>query len=203
MRPNWTVEERMLLHHLFGLIGYTPKNDDWWRIYEDIQHPTRGRTVIYEDWKYGGGKKRGGMWETQIRIPFDQYNDAQRTAFNQSRAAIDAAVTRLNITLPNNPVAHNAQTANAADLLATRATVNSGAATSASHSLPVTASTSSGVTAGGSNTGITQHSQRTESASRSKKRKAPASSPAAVPSSSAQEPTSEPQKTPARSTKRG
>jgi hypothetical protein len=95
MRLPWTIEERMPLHHLFALIGYTPKNDDWWRIYEEIQQPTRGRTVIYEDWKYGGGKKRGGMWETQIRIPFDQYTDAQRTAFNEEPAPFSSKHVRV------------------------------------------------------------------------------------------------------------
>ena len=122
MTPKWTFEERVPLHHLFALIGYLAKDDDWWRLYEDIQRPTRGRTVIYEDWRFGGLGKRGEMWKRVIRVPVGQYTREQRIAFDQSRADIDAAAIRLGITLPTNPVAPNAQTASAVDLLATPTT---------------------------------------------------------------------------------
>jgi hypothetical protein len=38
-----------MLHHLFALLGYRTKDDDWWRLYQDIHHPTRGKTVVYEE----------------------------------------------------------------------------------------------------------------------------------------------------------
>jgi hypothetical protein len=45
MTVKWTIEERMPLYHLFALIGYLAKDNNWWRLYEEIQHPTRGRTL--------------------------------------------------------------------------------------------------------------------------------------------------------------
>jgi len=141
----------MTLHHVFALIGYLAKDDDWWHIYKDIHNTTRGKTVVYEDWRYGGLGGRGGMLEDRIRVAVDQYTQEQRNAFDQSGTAVDTAATRLGVTLPNNPVAHNAQTATAADHLA-----NPTPTASTADGVPAATSTSSGVTAGGSNTSTIQ-----------------------------------------------
>jgi hypothetical protein len=124
MTKRWTIEERMTLHHLLARREYESKNDDWWNLYKLLHDPTRGRTVIYEDWRHGGNSSRSQMWEAQIRKTKLEYTDEQRAAFKESRANLHAAARRLGIELPSKRAAHNAQTATPEQLLSARARRN-------------------------------------------------------------------------------
>ena len=194
MRKRWTIEERMTLHHLFALIGYRAKDADWFRIYQQLHDTSRGETTIYEDWRFGGLKDRGLMWEQEIRLAVSQYSAAQRTAFYTSRANIDATASRLNITIPNNPIPHNAQTVNAPTLIATPVATTLLPAGLLSSNPSAAATASSNAVASGSSTSNTQQVRTGEAASSSKKHKATVYMPASQPSPAAETPAIEPQR---------
>jgi hypothetical protein len=194
MRKRWTIEERMTLHHLFALIGYRANDTDWFRIYQQLHDTARGETTIYEDWRFGGLKDRGLMWEHEIRLEVSQCSDAQRTAFYTSRANIDATVSRLNITIPNNIVPHNAQTVNAPTLLAAPVATTLLPAALSTNNHPTAATTSRNAIAPGSSTSNTQQVQTGEAASDSKKQKAAVDVAASQPSPAAETPANEPRR---------
>jgi hypothetical protein len=189
-KKNWTIEERMTLHHLFALMTYRVNDADWFRIYEQLHDTARGETTIYEDWRFGGLKKRGKMWKDQIRREVVDYTPEQHRAFLQSRVDIDGVVARLNITIPNRPVAHNAHTANGAVLTAA-GTASAGPPT---NNQPAAATTSTIATALGSSTSITQQVQTGEAASSSTGHEATVDVAASQPSPAAETPAIEPQR---------
>jgi hypothetical protein len=215
MKKEWFTEERMTLHHLFALMGHR-KDDDWFRIYKELHDVARGQTTIYEDWRYGGLKKRGMGWTNEIRVEVSAYTPEHYRLFLKSRAGIDGVVARLNIVLPNRPIARDAQTVTGAELVAMdrifAATTNTlaTASTSSNNNITLPAnqvaansrpyvsfiapSARGNTVASGGKASTAQHVQADTAASASKKRKASLEVPASQPSLPASSPAQEPQR---------
>ena len=96
----WTIQERMLLHILFGHYKLDFYGQAWWAIYLDITKTSRTERTCREDYKYSHGKERTQMYPRRILKPYSQYDDEERAAYDNAFQDVIDSAKRLGITLP-------------------------------------------------------------------------------------------------------